>query len=221
MKYILLSISFLFLFGCHQNLSAVNLKPAKGVSKSHGDSKISESGKNQEKPSFNDLQKGNSFKSGRETFVFLPELYSVFNRQKKRKSVLNSISAIQNKKSATLMKKKGRFQIYKSGKGLKMSAMSSESTLDQTLYPVVLNQRTNNLGIVLGNIKVDLDNVEIAEDLAKEFNLKIQKKFAHLKIVFFSVKEGQDIMSIHQNLVDDSRVKSASIEVLESLNTPQ
>ena len=98
--------------------------------------------------------------------------------------------------------------------------MTAQSVLNLTLYPVVLNARTNHFGIVIGNIIVILKDMNDAEVIAGDLNLKLKKKYNHLKTVFFNIKDGQDIINTHQTLIEDSRVKTATIEVLENFNEP-
>jgi len=216
MKQILLSILIvLILSGCYQNLGAV-------TNKIQGESPVVSSMSNSQEYSisYSDLQKGASFVSNRESFVFLPELYSLINRKKNKVRVTSNIAKIQNEKSATLFQKKGGFGIYKTGAGVENQFMTAQSVLNLTLYPVVLNTRTNQLGIVVGNISVILIDMNDAETIASELDLNVKKKYDHLKTVYFKIREGQDIISLHQSLINDTRIKSASIKVLENFNVP-
>lgn len=171
--------------------------------------------------SYSSLLRGSAFQTEKESFVFLPELYSIATFKTSDSYTLNLISAVQKDKSAALFKQKGNFSVYRSNASASLNTMATQATRKLTLYPVVLNTRTNNLGIVIGSIKVKLSDLSAASNLASTYNIKLVKSFDHLKTVFFEASANQDIILLTDSLSNDSRVQRATIEVIENVNIPQ
>ncbi len=172
---------------------------------------------NAAKTDYSAFKKGVSFQSGSETYQFLPELYSVNAKKLSSRSSTGLLGSISNEKAAILVKEKGPFKIYQSGLTVENLTMSSQNLFAETLYPVVLNNRTGNLAIVTGLLAVKLIDINEADNIAKEFNLAINRKFSHINTVFYVSGPDQDIIRLNQNLDDDSRIESATIDVLEHL----
>ena len=199
---IIILTTFILLAGCHQNLGA-------GTHNTQSASNNIEA-----------MTKGSTFSSAKESYVFLPELYSVKSRGKKDTAANKSIETLQSATSADFVQQKGMFQIYKSGGVVSENKLTSDSATSLTLYPVVLNQRTNQLGVVPGNIIVKMDDTSEAQLVSAEYGIQLKKQYAHLKTAIFNVEDGQDILEIYQHLQKDSRIQQVSIEVLENLNEP-
>jgi hypothetical protein len=222
MKNIMVYLSvFLFLTGCHQNASAVSLGPEKLKQNKQTTTMDKTSMKAQsEKFVYAGLKIGAAFTTENETYQFLPEVYSIVGEGKNDLSS-KALALVHQEKSALFLEKKGRFSIYRSTLETENDVMSAKSVQNQTLYPVVLNPRTNNLGIVTGSIKVQLQNMDEAEQIASDFRLTLRKKYAHLSTVFYQTETGQDLIQQINDLNNDARVESAAIEVLENINVPQ
>jgi hypothetical protein len=220
-KSLIIQIAFFMLLGCYQPLSAVEIKPGSLNNKPPQDRMEKQSAVNITANS--GFQKGASFQSDRETYVFLPELYSVAKKKQAttRTNTLGKPNLIQEEKASDLVGEKGRFSIYKSGNEAGPSSVTVRTRQSRTLFPVVLNLRTNNLAIVTGTIKVELEDIDQAESIAADLGLIVRRKFGHLRTVYFSVAEGQDILSKNDTLKGDTRVKKAVIEVLENIMIPQ
>ena len=206
----------LFISGCHQNISATNLKPDLPQLDDQSDIELNGVDNSINLIDYSSFEKGDKFFSGREQYTILPELFSVIQRSGGNKNENNSLT--QNlSASSNFLKKKGNFAIYKSAKNGGVTSLTSQSVITKHQYPVVLNSRTNNLGIVTGKIKVKLDNYDDLLNIAADFNLKIADSFRHLNLVFFEVKNDQDIIQQGLDLASDTRIKSANIEVLEHI----
>lgn len=91
----------------------------------------------------------------------------------------------------------------------------------KTTYPVVLNEESGNLGIVLGAIHVKLTNPDQATALARRHGLKVKRIYLRLGFAIFSAGPGQDPFAVAKTLVAEAGVESATVEVLEHLNVPQ
>lgn len=193
MKTILSLLMVLFLFSaCNENAMAVKSKQPLPT----------------EKQLLNDpLAKGDTFAVNREQYQLLPELYSMSQKQVKQQPV-----------SDQLLQTKGNLNIYKSNR--QRFRMSVQRDGDAKQFPVVLNKRTGNLGIVVGQIKVIPAKATDVEQLANQFDLTVERHYAHLNTAYLSVEPGQDILEITNRLKSDSRVKQASIEVIEHFRTP-
>ena len=214
----LLAVAFIST-ACLQTLNAIDadvekLKKASQTASKGSHEKIIASG-----TQYDDFQKGQSFQTGNNTYIFLPELYSGRESQQKSDAGYGSLSSIQEEKSANLVEKKGRFSIFRSGED-EGDSMSAKVSQNKTLYPVVLNPNTNQLAIVPGTIKVTLDDMYLAESIAIDFRLQVFKKFGHLKTVYYKVDTGDDILAKTTALESDPRVNSAAIEVVEEMNEP-
>ena len=216
-KAIIIVTLIVFSATCFQaNLSAVNIKPDSNKG-ALSQLTITVKSKNQTsmKSEFNTLNKGTLFQSEKETYYFLPELYSVIYSGNPDNTASGNLTSIQSERSASLIQKKGRFSIYQSGLKVQDSKMTCQTVLANTLYPVVLNSRTGNLGIVTGNVIVKLKDIEQADEIAAEFNLNLKKAYSHLSTAFYLPSSDQDMLQLTEELGNDSRVKRATIEVLE------
>lgn len=217
MKHVNLWLVTVFIaFGCHSTLQAVSLKPEQPQSPDTMATQKHETGSIAS--SYAELQKGASFQSGSNTYIFLPELYSLANN---RKAAASTLAAIRAEKSAVLIGEKGRFSIFKSGLADKQAAMSLQTTQNQTLYPVVLNPDTNNLAIVVGTLKVKLKDLSQADAIAADFKLEPPRKYSHLQTAYFKLPAGQDMIALSNALRSDARVERVAIEVLEHIMVPQ
>ncbi len=207
MKNLIIGLIFLFtLSGCHQNLNAVNLKTGKGKTDMKSQAVDTDS-----------FLKGDTFSAGKETYTFLPELYSVSGEERNSSDLNAATSTIHQSRSASLIKDKGRFSIYRSTV-TRQSSLSSQ-TIDSTkLYPVVLNPRTGQLAIVTGTILAKLNDMDDADYIASEYNLTVLRTYAHLSTAFYSTASGQDILQVEASLKTDTRISEVSIEVLETFN---
>jgi Open reading frame 2 N-terminal domain len=170
-----------------------------------------------QKSEFSSYEKTASFQFEQETYQFLPELYSVVVRGASSDPITGNLASIQSEKSATLVQKKGHFQIFRSNLETGNKTMTCQNLYSQQVFPVVLNNRTGNLGIVTGMIAVKLKDIEQASDIAADYDLVIKNAFAHLNTAFYSTQPGQDLIQLGTTLGDDSRIEKASIEVLEHL----
>ncbi|MBU2511455.1 hypothetical protein KJ966_08950 [bacterium] len=218
MKNLIIGLIFLFaLSGCHQNLSAVNLKPE--ISKTSSQTMTNDKTEvNSEAVDTDGFLKGDSFSSQKETYVFLPELYSVSGEKRSDSGENTVLNSVHQSRSASFIKNKGNFSIYKSTV-TRQSSLSTQTIDSARLYPVVLNPRTGQLAIVTGTIPIKLNNMEDADYIASEYGLTIIRKYAHLNTTFYSTTPGQDMIQVQDSLKSDARVSEVSIEVLETFNT--
>ena len=215
MKYLTLNLIALFIVACFNNLAALDLKTV--------ESNPSFQGKEQNKDTnifAKDLVKGDTFKSGKESYQILPELYSVSGERKSSVLKKAALSQIHEQKSGSHLKNKGKFSIYKSARTEKgmSSSLSPKELNDTKLYPIVLNSRTGDVGIVTGTIIVKVADIEDADYLATEYNLLVAKSYERLNLVFFTTPTDQDIVKAKEALESDSRVNEATIEILERFN---
>lgn len=171
--------------------------------------------------------KGESFNTKNETYVLLPELFSykthtnvskrtIVDTQETETDSLN----LQNSTQSGFVARKGNFIIMRSSNEQMSTSKTLNTIGNSELYPVVLNQRTNQFGIVTREVVVELINVFNAEAISEEFKIELIRSFNNLRLAFYRIPANQDLMSIVQNLREDSRTKSVDLEVLENLNEP-
>lgn len=95
------------------------------------------------------------------------------------------------------------------------------STNGATSYATVVNQRTGDIGILPGTICVKLKNMGDAAVVASSHGVDVVREFTHLQVVYYQVKSGQDVLAAAASLTQDSRVKSAEVEVIEHMMVPK
>lgn len=171
------------------------------------------------------LVKGESFKTDRGTYQILTEYYSIMGQTDETADTNNNAiskiddsqwDVIKTRRLKTQAKQKKRYSIIKSESGQR-STSSIQVVDTQTTYPVVINNKTHKTGILNGQISIKLKNMSDADVIAEELDLSIVRKFPHLNLVIFSVKNNQDILDLNESLAEDSRIKRRSIEVIENL----
>lgn len=170
-------------------------------------------------PDFVALASGEEISSNGETYVVLPEVRALqnFDPNEEPDRALSRLGL----GTPEILQLKGNFVIYRepTGQGVQSQAVL-KSIQDTMSFPVVLNVRTGQLGIVLGNLVVRLKNMADAEGLASAHGLRINRRFDHLGVVFLTVAMGKGIYATKQRLKADQRVESAEIEILENINVP-
>ena len=164
------------------------------------------------------LVKGTEVTRQGERYVFLPEVRAV--RQvgtfENPQLVLSSLGVEGDEVLGT----KGGFIIYKATGGPAQPVPALATLNDGTVYPVVLNQRTGQLGIVSGMIAVKLPEMMDGDAVAQDHGIQLQSRYDHLGLAFYIVSIGEDVLSAAQALAADARVDSAEVEILEHFHVP-
>ena len=170
------------------------------------------------KNTISNLIKGNQFSSRKEVYSFLPEVISAKSIQVEKVSEISaSKSSNLTSKHAVLeqdvIQNKGNFIIFRSG----LSQLNSNSNT----LPVVLNERTNQYGILTGTIIIkfkDFDNADLIKD---QFDLIESKRYQHLNRVFYKTTPSEAIIDTVSQIKSDFPDCDVEIEVLENFMVPQ
>ena len=162
--------------------------------------------------------KGKQFKSQKETYSFLPDVISAKEIQIEKVTKIESSNQTNRSAKHTvieqdIIQKKGKYIIFKSG----LSQLNS----NLKALPVVLNERTNQYGILTGSIIIKFKNFDIADEIRDQFNLIESKRYEHLNRIFYKTTPSETMIDMI------SQIKSAypdcdiNIEVLENFRVPQ
>ena len=157
-----------------------------------------------------DLKRGASISSNNQTYQYLPEVRAVL-----RKSDSESVQQVLQNAGATTIQHietKGKYVVYRD---MQNATAQIDAKQSNASYPAVMNENTKVIGILPGTILVKPRNMADVAAIATTFGLTVVREFAHLKIVYFQAKPGQDILAIATALAADSRVLSAELEVIE------
>lgn len=176
-------------------------------------------GQSAKRADLNALATGEQFISNGETYVVLPGARALrhFEPDEEPSRALTKMGL----GGQEILQLKGSFIIYRAtGSNDSHSKPMLDSVQGRISFPVVLNKRTGQLGVVPGNLVVKLKNMTQAAHLADAHGLRIASRFDHLNLVFYSVGVGKDIHAAVQLLKADQRVESAEIEILENINVP-
>lgn len=214
---IIIASILLLISACHPKLNAVDMKSTNPKSMQEESPLFSRS---PNQAFLQQLQKGEVFRSARETYQILPELYGVPDIRTTSQSQKPRLDRTTNDSpESELVLKKGPFLIYRSAT-IKRAALSVTADQTQLTYPVVLNQRTQTLGILSGTLKVKVKNSDDAEILAKTYGLTIKRKFPRFKLVFFQTAPGQNLLTLNEELSADPKTAVVTIEIIEHIRTP-
>lgn len=158
------------------------------------------------------LKRGATVTSNHEQYQILPDVRAAEKLpQEQPKQTLTRHGG------GKLIETKGSFVVFTAAP---QGAASVKSVNGATSYPTVINQRTGGIGILPGTLSVKLKNMDIAAAVATDNGLEVVRVFAHLQIVFYRVKLGQDVVAAAALLTADPRVLSAEVEVIEHIAVP-
>ena len=100
------------------------------------------------------------------------------------------------------------------------SAQSSLSAQSPDIYPVVLNPRSQKIGIVVGTLVAIMENLEFADQLVADYNLSQANKYPIAKTVIFKASYPSQVLEIIDQFRTESAITYVEIEVLESTPRP-
>jgi hypothetical protein len=170
------------------------------------------------------LQKGDPFRSNSETYRVLPEVYATRQTASQSPQV-KPMQTPSSTASSELLEQRGPFQIrrYTSApsSSLRATPQSSSAFSVTSGYPVVLNTRTQRLGILMGTLLVRLNEATQVETLAQQHGLTLEHHFPHLRAAVLRFSAKQNPVTVLQELRADPGVRSANLEVLERLKVPR
>jgi hypothetical protein len=162
------------------------------------------------------LSRGPAFTSNNEQYQLLPGVRAA--RQTGSESqTLQSLGV----PATALIERKGKFLMFQHAATGAAAGASLVRQDQHTLYPVALNPRTGQLGLMPGTISVMLKNPDAAAALAADHGVQLYRAFPQLKTAYYRVQPGQDILAAAAALAGDPRAASAEAEVVEYMRVPK
>ena len=170
-----------------------------------------------------EAEKGAPFQSGRQTYRLVVGL---------RATVEGNVASPSERLAAVgvapdaLVERRGPFLLFRQPATAptataRLAAASAVTVVDRTpTYPVAVNARTGQLGIVPGTIVARLGKVGDAAALARAGGLEVEYVAEPIGYAFFLVPDGKDVVAAAAALAADPRVQSADVEIREHFAVP-
>jgi hypothetical protein len=161
------------------------------------------------------LQRGKQITIGREQYRHLPEVFAAERKgNQTQQHALDAVGA----GAAQVLETKGRLVLYRgSAAGTALVARVGASSV----YPTVVNLRTQALGVLTGTLIVKPKSFGDAANIASQHGLEPVKEFAHIGTVFYRAKANADIVDLAAALRADPRVETAYPEIIEHVRRPR
>lgn len=139
------------------------------------------------------------------------EYYLIDNLSAFLSGDLNNINI---KQPGEFIEKKGGYVIYNPTAGIRLT--NQGLIKDETKkFLVAYNVQTKNLGIIVGDALLNVDDVSIAEELSQDYKMKINTVFAHLKLIVLTLEFDPKIISLAKEMNEDTRIKKAYLDIIE------
>lgn len=166
----------------------------------------------------NALAKGKSIISQGEHYVYLPKVRAVYKAGIEDAREHLAALGVQ---ALDVLAVKGGFVLYTStDSAMGATALTLTQQGGQTYFPVVLNERTGQFGVVTGSIAVELTDPGDALAIREDHGVQLKRNYRHLGVAVFQTAPGQDLSAVIRGLVADPRVESAEAEIIEHFNVP-
>jgi hypothetical protein len=129
--------------------------------------------------------------------------------------------------AAAVVEQKGPYAIVERGTAAgapanRLAAASAISSVDgERAFPVVVNTRTGQLGVVSGTIIVKLASIADADALAKANGLSVEHVAESIGFAFLRAPAGMDVLATTAALGRDPRVTLAYAEIREHFAVPR
>jgi len=101
------------------------------------------------------------------------------------------------------------------------AATAIDTPRGERLYPVALNTRSGQLGIVTGTIVARLKDPAVATSVAENHGLTLIRAYPHLGYAYYKAPATRDVLAAAGALAGDARVQQADVEVVENLRLPK
>lgn len=164
------------------------------------------------------FEKGESFSQGNATYTLYPELRAEF-KSKKVSDQTKSLSQSANETpKSNFVVSTDKFNIVKANKSEQKSSysVSGMKETNDSRYPVVLNTKTGDLGILTGSIIIQTKNNVLFSD--SSFQLK--KSYPKLGFYIVSIPENGNINDALKKIIRNKDVDHVTVEVLENFKEP-
>jgi hypothetical protein len=167
--------------------------------------------------------KGPEFENDRRTYRVVTGMQAV----KLGDATANARAAALGLPATAVVEQRGPYAIVERGAatGTLASAVEAASAVSaiaaEPSYPVVVNTRTGQLGVVSGTIIVKLATVADADALAKANGLSVEYVAEPIGFVFLGAPAGTDVLAMTAALGRDPRVILAYAEIREHFAVPR
>ena len=164
------------------------------------------------------LTKGSAMISSGEIYILLPEIHAVlkFSSGDPHQYLVNI-----GFEGVEVLEIKGRYVVFKSSQSeLNRPTPVLASRGGKTIFPVVINERTGQFGVVTGAITVTLKDGRNAREIRADHGVRLKGVFSQIGIAIYATEPGQDLTVKLQGLAEDPRVEDAQVEILENFRVP-
>lgn len=165
------------------------------------------------------LIQGDQFKNDKKEYALIPGLNAVNTgrNSKKASGVFKTLTANNDILVQNVVQTKGGFTIFEpqSSSGLPMIKTLRSSSSGASVYPVMLNLQTKTLGVFTGKLWLKLKDVSQAENITKDYPLKLDFSNTSMETAFYTVSSGEDILKLKDKLENDARVLRVTLDIFE------
>ena len=158
---------------------------------------------------FSKYEKGETFFFQKNKYFILVDLEANFTNNDEIKR--NNRELANQRK---LIDKKGKFNIFEKINN-QIATLSTNN-----IYPVTLNERSGQLGVIVGNLLVSMKDMKQADKFLIKYGLESVEKYPPLNLVIFRGKYPSQVLEVFDGLSKEPSVNSVEIEVLENLQMP-
>jgi hypothetical protein len=160
------------------------------------------------------LPRGEVFENDGSTYVFLPTLWA-------EKRGGHEVESLAGPNSGEVVEQKGLFRVYRGPlEGVpSIRGLRAESGAG-SVHPVVLNLKTQSLGIITGNLWLKFKNMGDAQSVADAYGISLSFVNAAMSTAFYEVPAGVDILTLRKRLETDPRVVRVTLDMVDRLRHP-
>lgn len=88
--------------------------------------------------------------------------------------------------------------------------------IDEESYPVVYRESNGRLGFLTGVFLIQIDENSEAEKLALNYPMDLLTFDQSIKLASYKVRSGENLYDIYQQITQNERIRSITVEVLDS-----
>ena len=139
-----------------------------------------------------------------------------FNLSNDTQAIASNTASINNSWSG----QKGSYQLSIGDEGV--GAMSSAFNSNNANFSLIAyNPRSKGIAIIHGEIIVKLRPSYSAETIAASFNIDLSNNFEHISTAMYTVRKGQNIFTVANQLSAHPGVEFAELDITENFVTAQ
>jgi len=168
------------------------------------------------------LPQGEKFENDGTLYVWLPTL-----RAEKTDARHDKLNMASNEGStptpADMIERKGQFAVYSHLLLESPSILTATGSSGDRIqaYPVVLNLKTQSIGILTGHLWLKLKDMQDAQSIADSYQMTLSFVNTPMATAFYEVPENMDILKLRNQLASDSRVVRATLDMVDKIRLPR